>query len=596
MEINVFYVYCFIVNILIVYCNEIDNVINFINSNIISRNFTCNDDFIKCNNEHVVEITIHFTSAVKTKVDVIDYSQFPKLPELKKLIFEGNLFKSIFPKTFLDADYFPSLEYIELQKSNISEIPEIENSKSPVNEINLSLNQLSKFPTQLIHLENLKKLVLNNNKIGSLDNLEECDLEELSIRINEIDTISPDFFEDLPALKKLDISSNKIKELPISLYKLQYLTELDISENTQLNAQIAGFDSKISKCNFKNTNIDCFDVGTCIIIDDDGNQNQYKTCPKEVIDKIKNSGNKKKNVITIVIFAALAIIVSIAGSIWIHKSNKKRKNDREADINNSNINNNQNQNMNNNIVYNNTLTTTSTNQIVSSQPSDRSYIFAANTSNSNIVSPMQSPIPVSQALTMNNALLQSPITVSQASTINNEQLQSPIPVSQASTINNVLLQSPITVSQASTINNAQLQSPIPVSQASTINNALLQSPNYVPFNNPSGLPNGQMNVGLMNGNQADRQVFTVLPLQIASNPSNINYYNYDLMNKMNMAAGISSTSSKDIIEGEKKILAKDKGLDTEEMVDIKYQKKILQEEDIIKKCYDNNDNLPPYSQ
>ena len=407
----------------------------------------------------------------------------------------------------------------------------------------------------------------------------------------------------------------------------------DISENTQLNAQIAGFDSKISKCNFKNTNIDCFDVGTCIIIDDDGNQNQYKTCPKEVIDKIKNSGNKKKNVITIVIFAALAIIVSIAGSIWIHKSNKKRKNDREADINvsltlkpsnvyntsaasnnnnnnnnnnnqndgnnynrntqapfdrilpeyltssssmnqlhspnilnsnvqNSNINNNQNQNMNNNIVYNNTLTTTSTNQIVSSQPSDRSYIFAANTSNSNIVSPMQSPIPVSQALTMNNAPLQSPITVSQASTINNEQLQSPIPVSQAS----------------------------------TINNALLQSPNYVPFNNPSGLPNGQMNVGLMNGNQADRQVFTVLPLQIASNPSNINYYNYDLMNKMNMAAGISSTSSKDIIEGEKKILAKDKGLDTEEIVDIKYQKKILQEEDIIKKCYDNNDNLPPYSQ
>ncbi|KAL6628702.1 L domain-like protein, partial [Neocallimastix sp. 'constans'] len=563
MEINVFYVYCFIVNILIVYCNEIDNVINFINSNIISRNFTCNDDFIKCNNEHVVEITIHFTSAVKTKVDVIDYSQFPKLPELKKLIFGGNLFKGIFPKTFLDADYFPSLEYIELQKSNISEIPEIENSKSPVNEINLSLNQLSKFPTQLIHLENLKKLVLNNNKIGSLDNLEEeCDLEELSIRINEIDTISPDFFEDLPALKKLDISSNKIKELPISLYKLQYLTELDISENTQLNAQIAGFDSKISKCNFKNTNIDCFDVGTCIIIDDDGNQNQYKTCPKEVIDKIKNSGNKKKNVITIVIFAALAIIVSIAGSIWIHKSNKKRKNDREADINNSNINNNQNQNMNNNIVYNNTLTTTSTNQIVSSQPSDRSYIFAANTSNSNIVSPMQSPIPVSQALTMNNAPLQSPITVSQASTINNEQLQSPIPVSQAS----------------------------------TINNALLQSPNYVPFNNPSGLPNGQMNVGLMNGNQADRQVFTVLPLQIASNPSNINYYNYDLMNKMNMAAGISSTSSKDIIEGEKKILAKDKGLDTEEIVDIKYQKKILQEEDIIKKCYDNNDNLPPYSQ
>jgi len=56
MEINVFYVYCFIVNILIVYCNEIDNVINFINSNIISRNFTCNDDFIKCNNEHVVEM------------------------------------------------------------------------------------------------------------------------------------------------------------------------------------------------------------------------------------------------------------------------------------------------------------------------------------------------------------------------------------------------------------------------------------------------------------------------------------------------------------------------------------------------------------
>ncbi|ORY70569.1 hypothetical protein LY90DRAFT_504140 [Neocallimastix californiae] len=173
-------------------------------------------------------------------------------------------------------------------------------------------------------------------------------------------------------------------------------------------------------------------------------------------------------------------------------------------VQNSNINNNQNQNMNNNIIYNNTLTDASTNQIVNSQPSDRSY--AANTSNSNIVCPI---------------------------------------------------------------------------------------PNYVPFNNPSALPNGQMNVGLMNGNQADGQVFTVLPLQITFNPSNVNYYNYDLMNKI--AIGISSTSSNNTTDDEKKILAKDKGLDTEEIVDIKYQKKILHEEDIIKKCYDNN-NLPLYSQ
>ncbi|KAG4081323.1 hypothetical protein H8356DRAFT_1349398 [Neocallimastix lanati (nom. inval.)] len=56
---------------------------------------------------------------------------------------------------------------------------------------------------------------------------------------------------------------------------------------------------------------------------------------------------------------------------------------------------------------------------------------------------------------------------------------------------------------------------------------------------------------------------------------------------MNMTAGISSTSSNNIID--------DKGLDTEEMIDIKYQKIILQEEDIIRKCYDNY-NLPLYSQ
>ncbi|KAG4095836.1 hypothetical protein H8356DRAFT_1398370 [Neocallimastix lanati (nom. inval.)] len=414
----------------------------------------------------------------------------------------------------------------------------IEKTKVDVIDYNLSSNQFMKLPYQLMHLENLKKLVLNNNKIGSLDNLrEKCDLEEL------------------------DISSNKIKELPISLYRLQFLTELDISQNTQLNDQIASFDSKISKCNFKNTNIDCFDVGTCIIIDDDSNQNQYNACPKE-----KNDREADINV-------SLTLKPSNVYSANTTSSNNNNNNNRNQNngnnynrntqapfdlilfeyhtsssmnqvpspnilnnnVQNSNINNNQNQNMNNNIVYNNTLTTTSTSQIVSSQPSDRSYIFVANTSNSNIVSPMQSPIPVSQA---------------------------------------------------STINNAPLQSPIPVSQASTINNALLQSPNYVPFNNPTGLPNGQMN---------DGQVFTVLPLQIISNPSNVNYYNYDLMNKMNMTAGISSTSSNNIIDGEKKTLAKDKGLDTEEMIDIKYQKIILQEEDIIRKCYDNY-NLPLYSQ
>ncbi|KAG4081322.1 hypothetical protein H8356DRAFT_1407584 [Neocallimastix lanati (nom. inval.)] len=323
---------------------------------------------------------------------------------------------------------------------------------------NLSSNQFMKLPYQLMHLENLKKLVLNNNKIGSLDNLrEKCDLERISIGINEIETIPPNFFKDIPTLKKINYLFHCID--------LQFLTELDISQNTQLNDQIASFDSKISKC-------------TCIIIDDDSNQNQYNACPKE-----KNDREADINV-------SLTLKPSNVYSANTTSSNNNNNNNRNQNngnnynrntqapfdlilfeyhtsssmnqvpspnilnnnVQNSNINNNQNQNMNNNIVYNNTLTTTSTSQIVSSQPSDRSYIFVANTSNSNIVSPMQSPIPVSQA---------------------------------------------------STINNAPLQSPIPVSQASTINNALLQSPNYVPFNNPTGLPNGQMN---------DGQVFTVFTI------------------------------------------------------------------------------------
>jgi len=101
---------------------------------------------------------------------------------------------------------FKNLQYLDLSKNSLTELPpEIGNLKN-LKHLNLSKNKLSTLPPEIGKLESLKELVVNQNNIASL----------------------PDEIGDLKKLEFFDLWSNEITQFPPTISNLKKLKELDL--------------------------------------------------------------------------------------------------------------------------------------------------------------------------------------------------------------------------------------------------------------------------------------------------------------------------------------------------------------------------------
>ena len=106
-------------------------------------------------------------------------------------------------------------------------------------EFDISGNMLAELPNSLWQLQSLSVLNCTKNSIVKLysDNVLSTrqslapNLENLNLSKNNLSGKIPDFIFQLPSLKVLDLSNNKIDELPISLWKNAILSDLNISNN-----------------------------------------------------------------------------------------------------------------------------------------------------------------------------------------------------------------------------------------------------------------------------------------------------------------------------------------------------------------------------
>ncbi|XP_078389838.1 uncharacterized protein LOC144671696 [Cetorhinus maximus] len=104
----------------------------------------------------------------------------------------------------------------------------------PIEKLDLSSNSITGIP-DFGNLRNLKKLILDHNKIpalpeGAFDDL--VTLEELSIKGNAIQVIPEHIFDLLENLRYLVLSANKIQKFPEnSLDNVENLDKFDISNN-----------------------------------------------------------------------------------------------------------------------------------------------------------------------------------------------------------------------------------------------------------------------------------------------------------------------------------------------------------------------------
>ncbi|XP_032258446.1 leucine-rich repeat-containing protein 63 [Phoca vitulina] len=113
--------------------------------------------------------------------------------------------------------------------------------------LNLSFNDISYFPTEILCLKNLQILLLRNNPIKEISSeIQQLKLLRVfSIAFNLITTLPPGLFF-LSHLEELDISYNSIVSIPNEIQKLRSLEKLNVDGN-----ELTTFPSAILKLNLK---------------------------------------------------------------------------------------------------------------------------------------------------------------------------------------------------------------------------------------------------------------------------------------------------------------------------------------------------------
>jgi len=327
-----------------------------------------------------------------TPIKPIDSSKIPILEKIEEISLYGNVFGGVFPIDFLKL---PNLKILRIVDGKISTIsPNVPNSN--LENLVISNNTLTEFPSQFKTIKSLKYLTLNNNEIsGNFPDLSEFEnLSYLNIdnngfegeiivpenlnhliasnnnfsKISKLNTnsnlaslnlsnnenfveIADDFFAGLNSMQNINLSSTGIQKLPYSIFGLSKLNNFDISNNKNLNAEIVKCNTKISNCYFANTNISCYQQGSCLKIEDqiESVNGNYNECSAELIESIRKqndqpvssksysndskNGDKKnpKSKLSIIIVIVI-ILIGIIGFFWMYKSYQKKKRSREADI------------------------------------------------------------------------------------------------------------------------------------------------------------------------------------------------------------------------------------------------------------------------
>ncbi len=150
------------------------------------------------------------------------------LSNLKELHLDRNKLDSI-----PDLSNLTSLKKLDLTHNNLSEFPQFILKLTNLEQLFLGFNKIDRIPLNISNLNNLKQLILQDNKlinkipnsIGKLKNLEFLVLEG-----NKILNL-PEEIGELKNLKTLYLNENCLKNLPDSIGNLINLNELYLEKN-----------------------------------------------------------------------------------------------------------------------------------------------------------------------------------------------------------------------------------------------------------------------------------------------------------------------------------------------------------------------------
>ncbi|XP_052021373.1 leucine-rich repeat-containing G-protein coupled receptor 5 isoform X2 [Apodemus sylvaticus] len=168
-------------------------------------------------------------------IQFVGVSAFQHLPELRTLTLNGASQITEFP----DLTGTATLESLTLTGAKISSLPQTVCDQLPnLQVLDLSYNLLEDLPS-LSGCQKLQKIDLRHNEIyeikgGTFQQL--LSLRSLNLAWNKIAVIHPKAFSTLPALMKLDLSSNLLSSFPVT--GLHGLTHLKLTGNHALQSLI----------------------------------------------------------------------------------------------------------------------------------------------------------------------------------------------------------------------------------------------------------------------------------------------------------------------------------------------------------------------
>jgi len=160
------------------------------------------------------------------------------LTNLTSLVLKGNQLTGLPP-----LDSLKGLKLLDVSLNKLATLPDMSPLTS-LETLNLSLNQLAGQLGPGCKLQSCSKLAVlevTGNSLDGLGELQDSKMEYLAVVVankNQISALSPSIGSNWPALKKLDLTSNQLKEVPGELGDCAKLKELSLVENPLIDTRL----------------------------------------------------------------------------------------------------------------------------------------------------------------------------------------------------------------------------------------------------------------------------------------------------------------------------------------------------------------------
>ena len=183
-------------------------------------------------NSDLMTIPTHIPSNVtilnlkNNKLQQLPQLSLDNFTDLEEIYLTSNLIETLENNVF-NPSVHQNLSIISMGNNRIREMPVLDGFQL-LRILDVSNNELQNITIGI--LDNLEELILNGNNLDSMPLLTEQlpRLQTILLQHNNIVSLSPDYFNKTPSLKKLDLSRNFLNEITL---EHNSLTEIRLSHN-----------------------------------------------------------------------------------------------------------------------------------------------------------------------------------------------------------------------------------------------------------------------------------------------------------------------------------------------------------------------------